>query len=142
HSLENVKTLYFVGRKEDYDLLREVSLKLQEVCYINCLVFLGGELKHGPIALLNEESNIICFNTNDELMKVNIEEIKSRKVKTYTFGNVEKINNKNDFYFNFDSMYEKIYLVYLMHYLTFYLATLKGLNVDKPRNLAKCVTVD
>ena len=142
HSLENVKTLYFVGRKEDYDLLREVSLKLQEVCYINCLVFLGGELKHGPIALLNEESNIICFNTNDELMKVNIEEIKSRKVKTYTFGNVEQINNKNEFYFNFDSMYEKIYLVYLMHYFTFYLATLKGLNVDKPRNLAKCVTVD
>ena len=75
-------------------------------------------------------------------MKVNIEEIRSRKVKTYTFGNVEQINKMNEFYFNFDSMYEKIYLVYLMHYFTFYLATLKGLNVDKPRNLAKCVTVD
>ena len=58
------------------------------------------------------------------------------------FHDNNQSDNKNEFYFNFDSMYEKIYLVYLMHYLTFYLATLKGLNVDKPRNLAKCVTVD
>ncbi|MGM9858881.1 MAG: glutamine--fructose-6-phosphate transaminase (isomerizing) [Bacilli bacterium] len=141
HNLEKAQTIYFVGRKDDYDLLKEVALKLQEVCYINCLVFLGGELKHGPIALLNDESYVICFNTNN-LMNVNIEEIKSRKAKIYIFGEANDNVNKNEINFKFNSMYEKIYLVYLMHYLTFYLASLKGLNVDKPRNLAKCVTVD
>ena len=121
--------------------MKEAALKFQEICYINVITLLGGELKHGPIALFNQDSTILCLNTNPDLLNVNLEEIKSRGANLYEISNVNE-NNEKRLVINVTNTYEKIYFVFLFHYLALFIAKEKGIDVDRPRNLAKSVTVD
>lgn len=139
--LSNLDIFYLIGRKEDYDLLKEAALKFQEICYINVITLLGGELKHGPIALFNQDSTILCLNTNPDLLNVNLEEIKSRGANLYEISNVNE-NNEKRLVINVTNTYGKIYFVFLFHYLALFIAKEKGIDVDRPRNLAKSVTVE
>ena len=124
----------------------EASLKLKEISYIHSEAIPGGELKHGPIALVNEGLPVIVFITDPitaSSMRSNIEEVKSRGAKVYVISTKELSKST-------DSLVVDDYAYYLSgvavssiaFYLAYYVSLAKGYNVDKPRNLAKSVTVE
>lgn len=144
--IKDKKSLFFLGRSFDYFLSLEASLKLKEVSYIHSEAIPGGELKHGPIALIEAGVPVIVFITDPETassMRGNIEEVKTRGAKVYTIAT-------RSLYRPEDTMMVEDYAYYLSSvaissiafYLAYYVALAKGLNVDKPRNLAKSVTVE
>lgn len=140
------KNVFYLGRGYDYFLSLEASLKLKEISYIHSEAVPGGELKHGPIALIEPGLPVIVFITDPETapsMRSNIEEVKSRGAKVYTISTAELSSPE-------DAVVVKDYAYYLSSvaissvafYLAYYVSLEKGLNVDKPRNLAKSVTVE
>ena len=144
--IKDKKSLFFLGRSFDYFLSLEASLKLKEISYIHSEAIPGGELKHGPIALIEKGIPVIVFITDPETaasMRGNIEEVKTRGAKVYTIAT-------KSLYRPEDTMMVEDYAYYLSSvaissiafYLAYYVALAKGLNVDKPRNLAKSVTVE
>ena len=144
--IKDKKSLFFLGRSFDYFLSLEASLKLKEISYIHSEAIPGGELKHGPIALIEKGIPVIVFITDPDTaasMRGNIEEVKTRGAKVYTIAT-------KSLYRSEDTMMVEDYAYYLSSvaiasiafYLAYYVALAKGLNVDKPRNLAKSVTVE
>lgn len=144
--IKDKKSLFFLGRSFDYFLSLEASLKLKEISYIHSEAIPGGELKHGPIALIEKGIPVIVFITDPDTassMRGNIEEVKTRGAKVYTIAT-------RSLYRPEDTMMVEDYAYYLSSvaissiafYLAYYVALAKGLNVDKPRNLAKSVTVE
>jgi glucosamine--fructose-6-phosphate aminotransferase (isomerizing) len=140
------KNVFYLGRGYDYFLSLEASLKLKEISYIHSEAVPGGELKHGPIALIEPGLPVIVFITDPETapsMRSNIEEVKSRGAKVYTIVTADLSSPD-------DTIVVKDYAYYLSSvavssvafYLAYYVSLEKGLNVDKPRNLAKSVTVE
>lgn len=140
--------IFFLGRGIDYITSMEASLKLKEISYIHSEAFAAGELKHGPIALIDNESYVICTITEDNLiykMVSNIEEVTARgaKVITITSEKVETIDSK--FLIKVpktNKLFSPILSIIPHQLLAYYIAKEKGLDVDKPRNLAKSVTVE
>ncbi len=138
--------LFYLGRGFDYDLSMEASLKLKEVSYIHSESFPGGELKHGPIALISKNTPVVVFISDKitaEAMRGNIKEVESRGAMVFTVVS-ESLKKPEDTISVPDS---KVCLSPLVKsvigfYLAYYVASEKGLNVDKPRNLAKSVTVE
>ena len=144
--IKDQKSVFFLGRSFDYFLSLEASLKLKEISYIHSEAIPGGELKHGPIALIEKGIPVIVFITDPDTassMRGNIEEVKTRGAKVYTIAT-------KSLYRSEDTMMVEDYAYYLSSvaiasiafYLAYYVALAKGLNVDKPRNLAKSVTVE
>jgi len=148
--LSNSNKIFFIGRDIDYYTCLEGSLKLREISYINSVAYASGELKHGSIALIDENSYIIAINTNKELSdKIisNIKEVKSRGGKVIYIV-TEELFSENDFYD------EKIIIPKTEYYLqplltiiplqliAYYVAKIKNCDIDKPKNLAKSVTVE
>jgi len=144
--IKDKKSVFFLGRSFDYFLSLEASLKLKEISYIHSEAIPGGELKHGPIALIEKGIPVIVFITDPDTassMRGNIEEVKTRGAKVYTIAT-------KSLYRSEDTMMVEDYAYYLSSvaiasiafYLAYYVALAKGLNVDKPRNLAKSVTVE
>ena len=144
--LMNRKNIFYLGRSFDYFLSLEASLKLKEISYIHSEAIPGGELKHGPIALIEKDLPVIVFITDPDTassMRGNIEEVKTRGAKVYVVSTKELSAPE-------DTIVVKDYAYYLSSvaissiafYLAYYVALDKGLNVDKPRNLAKSVTVE
>lgn len=144
--LKDKKNIFYLGRSFDYFLSLEASLKLKEISYIHSEAVPGGELKHGPIALIEPGLPVIVFITDPDTapsMRGNIEEVKSRGAKVYVIST--KALAKEE-----DTIVVKNYAYYLSSvaissiafYLAYYVSLAKGLNVDKPRNLAKSVTVE
>ena len=140
------KNIFYLGRSFDYFLSLEASLKLKEISYIHSEAVPGGELKHGPIALIEEGLPVIVFITDPDTassMRGNIEEVKTRGAKVYVISTKELSAPE-------DTIVVKNYAYYLSSvaissiafYLAYYVSLAKGLNVDKPRNLAKSVTVE
>lgn len=140
------KNIFYLGRSFDYFLSLEASLKLKEISYIHSEAVPGGELKHGPIALIEEGLPVIVFITDPDTassMRGNIEEVKTRGAKVYVISTKELSAPE-------DTIIVKDYAYYLSSvaissiafYLAYYVSLAKGLNVDKPRNLAKSVTVE
>lgn len=140
------KNIFYLGRSFDYFLSLEASLKLKEISYIHSEAVPGGELKHGPIALIEEGLPVIVFITDPDTassMRGNIEEVKTRGAKVYVISTKELSAPE-------DTIVVKDYAYYLSSiaissiafYLAYYVSLAKGLNVDKPRNLAKSVTVE
>lgn len=144
--LKDKKNIFYLGRGFDYFLSLEASLKLKEVSYIHSEAVPGGELKHGPIALIEQDTPVIVFITDPETaagMRGNIEEVKSRGAKVYVVS-IEKLSKEEDTITvpNYAYYLSSVAISAVAFYLAYYVSLAKGLNVDKPRNLAKSVTVE
>ena len=142
----NSKDLFFLGRGFDYDMCLEASLKLKEVSYIHSEALPGGELKHGPIALIEKDTPVIVFITDEitaSSMRNNIQEVKSRgaDVRVVSTKSLAKPGDSvvvNDFSYALSPIAVSTVAFYFAYYVSLY----KGCNIDKPRNLAKSVTVE
>ena len=144
--LKDKSNIFYLGRGFDYFLSLEASLKLKEVSYIHSEAVPGGELKHGPIALIEPGTPVIVFITDPETasgMRGNIEEVKSRGAKVYVVS-IEKLSKVEDTIVvpNYAYYLSSVAISSIAFYLAYYVSLAKGLNVDKPRNLAKSVTVE
>ena len=143
--LKDKKDCFFIGRNIDYPLQMEAGLKLKEICYINCLSIPSGELKHGSLALI--ENNTICFAsvTQKRLLEKNlgnISEVKARGGDVYLVTtNKTDYENKIEFK-HINSELDVIELSVFYQLIAYKVRIKKGLSPDKPRNLAKSVTVE
>lgn len=147
---KDYKDFWFIGRKYNYPIALEGALKLKEISYLHAEGSAGGELKHGPLALIDENCPTIAICPSDsvyEKMVSNIEEIKARRGKVIviaTEGN-EKIKEIADDVIYIPKTLEMltpILSVIPLHLFAYYLALKLGRNIDKPKNLAKSVTVE
>ncbi len=142
------KDLYFIGRGLDYAVSMEGSLKLKEISYIHSEAYAAGELKHGPIALIEKGTTVIGIATNHittEKTLSNLEEAITRGASVLLITNQEIKNDKIDLIVNIpdtDSYLSPILSVIPLQLFAYYISKNKKLDVDKPRNLAKSVTVE
>lgn len=139
---------FMIGRGLDYPALLEASLKLKEISYIHSEAFASGELKHGTIALITKKTPVIALVTQENLMSKqvsNIREVQSRGAQVLTFVR-SSLKTKNvgcSFELpDLEDDFMAIPAVVAMQLLAYYVSSDKGLDVDKPRNLAKVVTVE
>ncbi len=147
----NAKSVFFIGRGLDYALSMEGSLKLKEISYIHSEAYAGGELKHGTIALIEQGTLVVCPMTQGVMldkMISNIKEVKARGAVVMAITqecNAEAVRKVADTVISIpdvDSIVAPIAAVTPMQLFAYYVAVLKGCDVDKPRNLAKSVTVE
>ena len=142
------KDMFFLGRGNDYNACLEGSLKLKEISYIHSEAYAAGELKHGPIALIENGVYVIGIITNPFLIEKtisNIQEVITRGARTLIITNQILPNTKFDYVINIpdtDPLISPILSVIPMQLISYYVSKEKGLDVDKPRNLAKSVTVE
>jgi glucosamine--fructose-6-phosphate aminotransferase (isomerizing) len=149
HFIEKQNAL-FLGRGEQYPVAMEGALKLKEISYIHAEAYPAGELKHGPLALVDSEMPIVAVAPNTgllEKLKSNLEEVRSRGGELYLFADktAEIKPQDNIHVIELDNVPESIAaIVYTvpLQLLSYYTAVFKGTDVDKPRNLAKSVTVE
>ena len=146
NEIKDKKDIFYLGRGYDYYLSLEASLKLKEISYIHSEAIAGGELKHGPIALIEDGTPVVVFVTDKitaSSMRGNIEEVKSRGAKVYVISTKE-LSKEGDAIVvsDYESYLSSIIVSSIAFYLAYFVALLKGYNVDKPRNLAKSVTVE
>ena len=141
------KDVFFIGRGIDYTVALEGSLKLKEISYIHSEAYPSGELKHGPIALIENGVTVVSILTNRLLVEKsvsNIQEVVTRGAKTFIVSNQE-LNNNFDVVINIPKvnvLISPVLSVIPLQLLAYYISKEKGLDVDKPRNLAKSVTVE
>ena len=147
---QNYKNFLFLGRKYNYPIALEGALKLKEITYIHAEGYPAGEMKHGPIAMIDEKFPSVVIVPKDsvyEKMVSNIQEIKARKGKVIaitTEGNKEIEELADDVIYipKTLEMLTPILSVIPLQLFAYYIAVLKNLDPDKPRNLAKSVTVE
>ena len=146
----NAKDIFFIGRGIDYAISLEGSLKLKEISYIHSEAYAAGELKHGTISLIEDETLVIGLLTQEELYEKtisNMVECKSRGaylMGVTTFGNyaIEDAVEFATYIPKIDNHFTASLAVVPLQLLAYYVSVAKGLDVDKPRNLAKSVTVE
>ncbi|KPJ57451.1 glutamine amidotransferase [Parcubacteria bacterium DG_74_2] len=147
---QEFKNFWFIGRKYNSPVALEGALKLKEISYLHAEGVAGGELKHGPLALIDKNFPTISICSSDSVydkMLSNVEEVKAREGKIIaiaTKGN-EEIKNLADnviFIPKTLEMLTPILSIIPLHLFAYYMAVLLGKDVDKPRNLAKSVTVE
>jgi glucosamine--fructose-6-phosphate aminotransferase (isomerizing) len=142
------KDVFFLGRGIDETVAKEGSLKLKEISYIHSESYAAGELKHGPIALIENGITVISIMTDENLVKKtvsNIQEVITRGAKTLVVTNQDIDKNMFDEVITIpktDCFISPILSVIPLQLLAYYISKEKGLDVDKPRNLAKSVTVE
>ena len=146
NEIKDKNDIFYLGRGFDYYLSLEASLKLKEISYIHSEAIAGGELKHGPIALIENNTPVIVFITDKvtaSSMRGNIEEVKSRGANVYVISTKE-LSKEGDKIIveDYPSYLSSIIVSSIAFYLAYFVSLLKGYNVDKPRNLAKSVTVE
>ncbi len=147
----NAKDIYFIGRNVDYAASLEASLKLKEISYIHSEAYTGGELKHGPISLIEEGTLVVAICTCGRLfgkMAANIREVKARGAVVLglcTEEFAQEMKGVADWHFCVpkvpDFMLPSMSILPLQLF-AYYVASMKGCDIDKPRNLAKSVTVE
>lgn len=139
---------FFIGRGIDYGLCEEGSLKLKEISYINSSAFASGELKHGTISLIEEKTPVISIITDKDLALKTISNIKEVHTRGAYSLFITSLNLTGDFYDDIiniphiDEIIDPILVVASLQLLAYNVALLKGEDIDKPRNLAKSVTVE
>ena len=142
------KDMFFLGRGTDYNVALEGSLKLKEISYIHSEAYAAGELKHGPIALIENGITVIGIITDESISQKsisNIQEVITRGAKTLIITNQDLSNSNFDYIINIpttNKLISPILSVIPLQLISYYIAKNKGLDVDKPRNLAKSVTVE
>lgn len=142
--------MYFLGRGLDYAVAMEGSLKLKEISYIHSEAYAAGELKHGPIALIEDNTTVIALATQEylfEKMLSNIKEVKTRGAKVIAIAMeghdaIEKSVDEVIYIPRVMPIVAPILSVIPLQLLSYYISIEKGCDVDKPRNLAKSVTVE
>ncbi len=147
-SIAKEEDIYFLGRGLDYFVALEASLKLKEISYIHSDAYASGELKHGPIALIEDGSVVISICTNPEIsnkQSSNVKEVVARGADTIGFiscmSDVSAYNNILELP-KIDPLLAPLPSIIPLQLLAYYVCTEKGFDVDKPRNLAKSVTVE
>jgi glucosamine--fructose-6-phosphate aminotransferase (isomerizing) len=139
----------FLGRGTFFPIAMEGALKLKEISYIHAEAYPAGELKHGPLALVDERMPVVCALPDDPLLEKvlsNLQEVRARGGELFLFSD-QKIRIALDKYHNltladiFPSTAPIVYSIPLQ-LLAYHVALLKGTDVDQPRNLAKSVTVE
>ena len=146
----SVRHVFFIGRGIDYALSMEAALKLKEISYIHSEAYAAGELKHGTIALIEEGSLVVALATQPALIKKtssNMEEVRVRgaHVLAVTNGESEEAAAHSDEQWAFPQVEETLtpfVAILPMQLIAYYMAVQKGCSVDRPRNLAKSVTVE
>ena len=146
YEIKDVNNAFFLGRGTDYYVALEASLKLKEITYIHSEAFPGGELKHGPLALVEKNTPIFGFITLPEIsaaMRGNFSEVKARNAKVYSFV-TKNLASKDDTIIidNLNRDISALAIVMVAQYLAYYTALARNNDIDKPRNLAKSVTVE
>ena len=144
------KDLFMIGRGMDYSILLEGSLKLKEVSYIHSEAYAAGELKHGPIALITEDTPVVALVTQEKIMSKelsNIKEVRARGAKVVLFiKEALSIQLKEGYHMVTLPDLADHFMVFpsivALQLLAYYVSSDKGFDVDKPRNLAKVVTVE
>lgn len=143
--LKDEQSLIFLGRDYDYPVALEGALKVKEITYINCTGYAAGELKHGPIALVEKGTKIIavCGSMRiEEKTHSNLREVMTRGAEIYCVSSTEHKEFTNIIIPETIDLFTPILTVVPLQLLSYYIAKHKGLNVDMPRNLAKSVTVE
>ncbi len=146
----NHNSIFFIGRNLDYALGLEGSLKLKEISYIHSEAYAAGELKHGPISLIEDGTIVFCVVTQSALYEKtisNMVEVKSRGAKLFgltTYGNyaMEDVADFTVYIPRIENLFAGSLSVIPLQLLSYYVSVGKGFDVDKPRNLAKSVTVE
>lgn len=148
--LANLKDAFFIGRGIDYAIGLEGSLKLKEISYIHSEAYAAGELKHGPISLIENGTMVFSIATQQDLYEKtvsNMVEVKSRGAQLMgltTYGNYE-MEDTADFTVyipKINQLFAGSLAVIPTQLISYYVSVAKGIDVDKPRNLAKSVTVE
>lgn len=140
----------FLGRGEFYPIAMEASLKLKEISYIHAEAYAAGELKHGPLALIDADMPVVVIAPSNDLLeklKSNVEEVRARGGLLYVFADEDAgfESDENMKIIKMPHVSEvtaPIYYTVPMQLLSYHVALIKGTDVDQPRNLAKAVTVE
>ena len=149
-SIKDRENAFYLGRGLDYSIAMEGALKIKEISYIHAEAFAAGELKHGTIALIEKGTPVIAIATQDSLfekMVSNMEEVRARGAYVIAVAKeknkeVEKSADKVIYIPDVDDILSSILTVLPLQLLSYYAAIERGCDVDKPRNLAKSVTVE
>ncbi|MBO5622538.1 MAG: glutamine--fructose-6-phosphate transaminase (isomerizing) [Butyrivibrio sp.] len=150
NKLINITDSFFIGRGIDYAIGMEGSLKLKEISYIHSEAYAAGELKHGPISLIEDGTIVISVVTQDRLVEKtisNMVEVKSRGAKVMAVTTAGNYNLEDTAEFvcyvpAIENLFAGSLSVIPLQLLSYYVSVGKGFDVDKPRNLAKSVTVE
>ena len=142
----NGQHCFYIGRGMDYYVCLEASLKLKEISYIHTEGFAAGELKHGPIALIEQNTPVIAVITQENInlnTRSNIKEVKARGANTLVIS-MRKLSQETDEIVmdDINELLAPLAAIIPGQYLSYYAALQKGCDIDKPRNLAKSVTVE
>ena len=148
--IKDKSDMFYLGRGLDYALAMEGSLKIKEISYMHAEAFAAGELKHGTIALIEEGTPVLAIATQEQLfekMLSNMQEVKARGAKVIAIAKehnkeVEKSADKVIYIPEVEDMFASITAVIPMQLLSYHVAKMRGCDIDKPRNLAKSVTVE
>ncbi|MEM4347075.1 MAG: glutamine--fructose-6-phosphate transaminase (isomerizing) [Candidatus Altiarchaeota archaeon] len=136
------RIFFYIGRRLGYGTALEGALKIKEISYVHAEAYPAGEMKHGPIALLDEGVPVIAISPINELnekMESNIQEAKARKASVIV---ISEKNGSDIEIPKVNPLLSPILYIVPLHLFAYYISTLKGLDPDKPRNLAKSVTVE
>jgi glucosamine 6-phosphate synthetase-like amidotransferase/phosphosugar isomerase protein len=144
------RDVLYLGRGPDYPLALEGALKLKEISYIHAEAYAAGELKHGPLALIDADMPVIVVAPNNELLeklKSNIEEVRARGGVLFVFADKDAgfVSSDNMHIIEMPHVEEVIAPIFYtvpLQLLAYHVALIKGTDVDQPRNLAKSVTVE
>jgi glucosamine--fructose-6-phosphate aminotransferase (isomerizing) len=140
----------FLGRGEQYPIAMEGALKLKEISYIHAEAYPAGELKHGPLALIDEDMPVVAVVPNNALLeklKSNLEEVRARGGQLFVFAD-DEISMQEEPGITVirvpqtDDLIDPLIFTLPLQLLAYHVAVLKGTDVDQPRNLAKSVTVE
>ena len=150
--LYKANDIFYIGRSIDYSLCMEGSLKLKEISYIHSECYAAGELKHGTISLIERNTPVVAIVTDETIEEKtisNIKEVKARgaNVTLITTDKILKKYKRSDFYdqcitINSKEITTSIHIATILQLTAYHVANFKGLDIDKPRNLAKSVTVE
>jgi len=148
--IKNANSVFFIGRGMNYPLALEGALKLKEISYIHAEGFAAGELKHGPFALLTKDTPVVAITSKDKTYDkiiTNIGEIKARGPKVIAIAekNDTEIEKHADIVLRYptnSNILSTIPITVILQLLAYHVANLRGCSIDKPRNLAKSVTVE
>jgi glucosamine--fructose-6-phosphate aminotransferase (isomerizing) len=146
----NARDIFYLGRGIDYAVALEGSLKLKEISYIHSEAYAAGELKHGTIALIEKGTIVLAVLTQDELyekMVSNVKEVKARGAFVFAIAKegsteIESVADYTLYIPKVSDILAPVVAVTPLQLLAYYMAVEKGCDVDKPRNLAKSVTVE
>ncbi|MCL2036989.1 MAG: glutamine--fructose-6-phosphate transaminase (isomerizing) [Oscillospiraceae bacterium] len=147
------KSIFFIGRNIDYSIVPEGSLKLKEISYVHSEAYAGGELKHGPISLITEDALVVALSNSERLfgkIMSNVEQVISRGAKVLLIGNCPYEDDSGPVCAKISHIdipqtleyFSPSLSVIVLQLFSYYVAANKGLDIDKPRNLAKSVTVE